>query len=396
MQPHLVVLFLSLLLGLQPITTDLYLPALPAITEGFGASMGQAQLTLTALLLSFGVSQLVWGPLSDRFGRRPILIAGLAAYALAALGSVFASSIEVLIVWRALQGAAMGAGVMCARAMTRDLYAPVDGARVMSKGLSGLGVIACLSGPLGGLLTDLLTWRAAMAALSVFGVVTLALTCFKFEETIKSRNLQALQPATLLRTWATIVRHPTFWAYALLSVTSYAGLFTFLATSSFVFIKVLGLSKTQYGLVMSAMSLSYIAGTFMCRRLLVRYGVLRTVWLGGWFTAVAGVLLAGLAYIEVYSTVAILGPFCIFMLGHGVHQSCGQSGAVGPFPQAAGAASAMSGFAMMVVAFGVGAYLGTHMDGTVKPLAYGVAFWAVWIVLTAWVMVQRYGRQSAH
>jgi MFS transporter, DHA1 family, multidrug resistance protein len=149
-------------------------------------------------------------------------------------------------------------------------------------------------------------------------------------------------------------------------------------------------------LVMSAMSLSYIAGTFMCRRLLVRYGVLRTVWLGGWFTAVAGVLLAGLAYMGVYSTVAILGPFCIFMLGHGVHQSCGQSGAVGPFPQAAGAASAMSGFAMMVVAFGVGAYLGTHMDGTVKPLAYGVAFWAVWIVLTAWVMVQRYGRQSAH
>jgi MFS transporter, DHA1 family, multidrug resistance protein len=396
MPPNLVVLFLSLLLGLQPITTDLYLPALPAITEGFGASMGQAQLTLTALLLSFGVSQLVWGPLSDRFGRRPILIAGLAAYALAALGSVFASSMEVLIAWRALQGAAMGAGVMCARAMTRDLYAPMDGARVMSKGLSGLGVIACLSGPLGGLLTDLLTWRASMAALSVFGAVTLALACFKFEETIKSRNLQALQPATLQRTWGTIVRHPTFWAYALLCVTSYAGLFTFLATSSFVFIKVLGLSKTQYGLVMSAMSLSYIAGTFMCRRLLVRYGVLRTVWLGGWFTAVAGVLLAGLAYMGVYSTVAILGPFCIFMLGHGVHQSCGQSGAVGPFPQAAGAASAMSGFAMMVVAFGVGAYLGTHMDGTVKPLAYGVAFWAVWIVLTAWVLVQRYGRQPAH
>ncbi len=396
MQPNLVVLFLSLLLGLQPITTDLYLPALPAITEGFGATMGQAQLTLTALLLAFGVSQLVWGPLSDRFGRKPILIVGLAAYAAASLGGVFAASMEQLIAWRAVQGAAMGAGVVCARAMTRDLYAPADGARVMSKGLSGLGVIACLSAPLGGLLTDVLNWRAAMAVLSVFGMVTLGLTCWKFKETIPVRNLQALQPASLLRTWGLILRNSTFWAYALLSITSYAGLFTFLATSSFVFIKVLGLTKTQYGLVMAVMSLSYITGTFMCRRLLVRYGVLRTVWWGGCFTAVAGALLAGLAWMGVHSAVAVLGPFCIFMLGHGVHQSCGQSGAVGPFPQAAGAASALSGFCMMVVAFGMGAYLGTHMDGTVKPLAYGVAFWAVWIVLTAWVLVQRHGQQPAH
>jgi MFS transporter, DHA1 family, multidrug resistance protein len=396
MQPTLVVLFLSLFLGIQPITTDLYLPALPAITEGFGASMGQAQLTLTALLLAFGTSQLVWGPLSDRFGRRPVLIAGLAAYAMASVGTVIASSMEQLITWRAVQGVAMGAVVMCARAMTRDLYAPADGARVMSKGLSGLGVIACLSAPLGGLLTDWLSWRAAMAMLSVFSVVTLAMTCYKFEETIKTRNLQALHPPILLRTWGTIMQHPTFWAYALLSVTSYAGLFTFLATSSFVFIKVLGLSKTQYGLVMAVMSLSYITGTFMCRRLLVRYGVLRTVWLGGCFTAVAGVLLAGLAFAQVTSVAAVLLPFCIFMLGHGVHQSCGQSGAVGPFPQAAGAASALSGFLMMLCAFAMGGWIGSHMDGTVKPLAYGVAFWAVWIVLTAWVLVQRYGQQPNH
>jgi MFS transporter, DHA1 family, multidrug resistance protein len=396
MQPNLVVLFLSLFLGIQPITTDLYLPALPAITEGFGASMGQAQLTLTALLLAFGTSQLVWGPLSDRFGRRPVLIAGLAAYAMASVGTVIASSMEQLITWRAVQGVAMGAVVMCARAMTRDLYAPADGARVMSKGLSGLGVIACLSAPLGGLLTDWLSWRAAMAMLSVFSVVTLGMTCYKFEETIKTRNLQALHPPILLRTWGTIMRHPTFWAYALLSVTSYAGLFTFLATSSFVFIKVLGLSKTQYGLVMAVMSLSYITGTFMCRRLLVRYGVLRTVWLGGWFTAVAGVLLAGLAFAQVTSVAAVLLPFCIFMLGHGVHQSCGQSGAVGPFPQAAGAASALSGFLMMLCAFAMGGWIGSHMDGTVKPLAYGVAFWAVWIVLAAWVLVQRYGQQPNH
>ena len=180
MAPGLIVLTLSLLLGLQPIATDLYLPALPALTTGFGAPMAQAQLTLTALLLSFGLSQLVWGPLSDRFGRRPILLIGMAAFVAASVGSSFSPSMEHLIAWRAVQGMAMGAGVMCARAIVRDLYAPTEGARIMSKGLTGLGVIACASAPLGGLLSDLFGWRMALLALAVFGAVTLAVLAWRF------------------------------------------------------------------------------------------------------------------------------------------------------------------------------------------------------------------------
>ena len=129
MAPGMVVLVLALLLGIQPITTDLYLPALPALTEGFGAAMPQAQLTLTGLLLAFGISQLFWGPLSDRFGRRPILLCGLGAYAAAAIGAALAPSMALLVAWRIVQGAAMGAAVMCARALVRDLYTPVAGAR---------------------------------------------------------------------------------------------------------------------------------------------------------------------------------------------------------------------------------------------------------------------------
>ena len=133
MPPTTVVLFLALLLGLQPVTTDLYLPALPRLTQELGAAMSQAQLTLTALLLAFGVSQLIWGPLSDRFGRRPILLLGMAAYVVASIGSALSPTIEALVVWRTLQGAAMGAAVMCARAIVRDLYQPEQGASVMSK-----------------------------------------------------------------------------------------------------------------------------------------------------------------------------------------------------------------------------------------------------------------------
>jgi len=390
-----VVLILSILLGVQPITTDLYLPALPALTEGFGAPMTQAQLTLTALLLSFGVSQLIWGPLSDRFGRRPVLLVGLAAYTVAAVGSAWAPSMALLIVWRAIQGAAMGAGVMCARAIVRDLYVPVEGARVMSKGLTGLGVIACLSAPTGGLLSDWFGWRAALLTLAVFGAGSLALIVLRFQETVQHKNPRALEPATLARTWWGIVRNPTFLAYSALSAASYGGLFTFLASSSFVFIKVLGLSKPQYGLVMFGMSTVYISGTFMCRRLLPRFGVRRTVAIASGLTLTGGTLMGvlGLAGVSSgpYGAWAITLPFFLFMLGHGVHQPCGQSGAVGPFPQAAGAASALNGFLMMVVAFAMGGWLGTHMDGSVFPLTNGIWFWSAVIALSGWTLVQRYG-----
>jgi DHA1 family bicyclomycin/chloramphenicol resistance-like MFS transporter len=399
MSPGMVVLVLTLMLGLQPITTDLYLPALPALTQGFSAPMSQAQLTLTALLLAFGLSQLVWGPLSDRFGRRPVLLVGMAAYVLASIGCTVASSMEQLIVWRTVQGAAMGAGVMCARAIVRDLYTPVDGARAMSKGLSGLGVIAFLSPPLGGLLSDAFGWRMALLVLAVFGAAALALIVWHFEETLPAKNPQALQPGTLLRTWGLIVRHPSFWAYALLTAASYAGLFTFLAASSFVFIQVLGLSKTAYGLVMSTVSLAYIGGTFVCRRLLPRLGVRRTVAVAAALTLTGGTLMGVLALAGVRSVWAIVLPFYLFMIAHGVHQPCGQSGAVGPFPQAAGAASALSGFLITVVAFAMGGWLGLHLkvgsQGSVLPLTNGIWFWAATIALTAWTLVWRFGEPSA-
>ncbi len=396
MSAALIVVILSLLLGLQPITTDLYLPALPALTEGFGATMAQAQLTLTALLLSFGLSQLVWGPLSDRFGRRPILLWGLGAYVLASVASTLAPTMELLIIARIVQGAAMGAGVMCARAIVRDLYRPVEGARVMSKGLTGLGVIACMSAPLGGLLSDWMGWRVALLTLTVFGTATLAVVALRFEETLTRKNPQALRPAALLGTWRGIVRHPTFWAFSALSTASYGGLFTFLASSSFVFIKVLHISKPLYGLLMFSVSFTYLIGTLLCRRLLPRLGVRRTVAIAGGFTLAGGTLLGVFALAGWHNAWAIMLPAYLFMLAHGVHQPCSQSGAVGPFPHAAGAASALNGFLMMLAAFATGGWLGTRMDGTVMPLAYGMWFWSIVIALSAWTLVQQHGKTGEH
>jgi DHA1 family bicyclomycin/chloramphenicol resistance-like MFS transporter len=389
-----VVVLLALLIGLQPLSTDLYLPALPALTTGFGASMTQAQLTLTALVLALGISQLFWGPVSDRFGRRPVLLMGLASYALASVACALAPSMEMLIFWRAVQGAAMGAGVVCGRAVVRDLYEPVEGARVMSKAMSGLAVIACASPPLGGLLSDLFGWRVALTALALFGVTTLALLLWGYKETIPQKNPQALAPARLLANWLLVLRHPTFQAFSALTAVSYAGLFTILAASSFVYIQVLGWSKTGYGLAMLANSLAYMAGTFLCRRLLTRFGVRRSVALAGAVSLGAGTLIGGLALAGVQSGWALLLPQCLFMIGHGVHQPCGQSGAVGPFPEVAGAASAVNGFLVMLMAFAVGSWLGTHMDGSVLPLALGVWFWSAVTALVAWTLVRRHGQSG--
>jgi len=391
MAPATVVLVLSLLLGIQPVTTDLYLPALPALTEGFGAPVSQAQLTLTALLLAFGTSQLLWGPLSDRYGRRPVLLAGLGAYTLASIGCVLAPSMALLIVWRTVQGAAMGAAVMCARAVVRDLYTHETGARVMSKGLTGLGVIACTCAPLGGLLADTLGWRYALVALSVFGAAALTVVALRFEETLQQPNLSALQPAMLVRTWWSILRHPGFATWTLLATASWAGLFTFLATSSFVFIKVLGLTRTQFGLVMFSMSAVYIGGTFFCRRLLPRFGVRRSVAIAAAISLAGGTGMGLPALAGVQSGWAIMLPFFLYIFAHGVHQPCGQSGAVAPFKHAAGAASALSGFVMMLVAFAIGGWAGTRLDGSVLALTNGVWLWSAVIAATSWTLVQRHG-----
>jgi len=396
MPRRLIVLMLALLLGLQAVTTDLYLPALPAIREGLGASMGQIQLTLTALLLAFGLSQLVWGPLSDRFGRRPILLAGMSAYVLASIACVLAQGIDALIAARAVQGIGMGAAVMAARAIVRDLFEPHEGAQVMSQALSGLGVIACTCAPVGGLLSDWLGWRAALLSVTLFGLFTLGMLFWRFEETLAHPRHNALQWRALWRANLQIVRHPVFLTWCTLSSASFLGLFVFLASSSFVFTRALGYSKTAYGFFMFSMSFAYFIGTFWGRWMLRRTSMHRTVGMAGLLTLSGGVLLTLLAHGGAeqawYGAWAVMGPFYLFMLGHGVHQPCGQSAAVAPFPQQAGTASALNGFLMMLGAFLTGLWLGPRMDVPLFALAHGVLLWSVVIAVVAWTAVQRHGR----
>jgi DHA1 family bicyclomycin/chloramphenicol resistance-like MFS transporter len=139
-------------------------------------------------------------------------------------------------------------------------------------------------------------------------------------------------------------------------------------------------------------SASYLASTFLCRRWIARHGMAGAVRRGAWFTLAGGALIAALAAAGVQSAWAILLPQCLYLFGHGIVQPCGQAGVVAPFPRAAGAASALAGFVLAITAFAVGRWLGVALDGSVRPLAWGLAFWSALTCAIAWTLVQRHAK----
>eukprot|EP01137_Pigoraptor_chileana_P004934 Opistho-2@47300 len=170
--------------------------------------MAGVQLTLSALMMAFGFGQLLLGPVADRFGRRPVLLGGLSLYVLAALAAVLSSGIDQLVACRSLQGLGLAAAVVCGRAMLRDWFEPQQGAQIMARALTGLGLLATLSPALGGLISALWGWRAALLSTGLFGALALLYVALRVPESLRERNPQALQIVPLLRGWALVLRHP--------------------------------------------------------------------------------------------------------------------------------------------------------------------------------------------
>lgn len=391
MPAQVIVIALTMLLGVQVIATDLYLPALPTMVTALGTTVSRTQLTLSALVIAFGFAQLVCGPLADRFGRRPVLLSGLLLYTLASTGAASAPDIEWLVAMRILQGAAMAAAVTCGRSLIRDLFEPHEGARVMSKGLTGLGIIAIVSPIIGSVAVAAIHWRAPLAATALFGAIALAYCFWNFRETVPRYNPEALRPLPLLRSWCAIVRHPTFLAYASLGACTYVGLFVILIGSSFVYIDVFGMGKLGYGFVMTVNAICYTFGTVLCRRLLARRGLRATVAISGVLSFVSAIAIALVAFADLGIWWLLALPQWAYSIAHGAHQPCSQAGAIGPFPATAGTASALSGFVMMAAAFITGLAHARAFDGTPMAMAVGVAGAGIATALIAWTAVQRHG-----
>jgi DHA1 family bicyclomycin/chloramphenicol resistance-like MFS transporter len=249
-------------------------------------------------------------------------------------------------------------------------------------------VLAFLAPISGSLLVGWLGWRSTMLAQAFMGCLAWLLVVLRFRESIPQRNPQALQAGNLLRTWSRIVRNPMFQAYNLLTCFSYAGLFTNLAASSFTYINVLHMERTQYGLMLGGNALCYIAGTFACRRLLRSMSVQRAVAVAGVLSLTAGSIMGLAALADLRSIWAYALPFCLYQIAHGIHMPCGQSNAIAPFPQAAGTASAINGLVMMLMAFAMGHWLGLNLDAdSTMPLAFGIWFWSAWSRHGRWYSV---------
>jgi len=373
-------------LMLQPLSTDLYLASLPHLATDFGVTPAAVQQTLSLFVIGFGVAQLISGPLSDRFGRRPVLLWGLAIYIGASLACALAPTLALLILARFVQAIGCCTAAVIARAMVRDAFAPADGARMLAKA-SSLLALAPIFGPiLGGYLQVAFGWRAAFVFHTLFGIALMMTTARLFRETNRHLNPDATRIGPLFATYCRIASADFFWAWMLPGALSYAAIFTFISGSSFVLIDVLGVPTHYYGYCFAFGVTGYLAGTIVCRRLLVRWGLARAMMAGVSLSLFSGLLFAALVLGGLqHWSVVVLCQF-LTMAAHGVNFPCAQSGAVAPFPREAGAAAGLLGFFTMVAALVAGTWVGINHNGTLLPLALTSATLGLLLFGSAWAL----------
>jgi DHA1 family bicyclomycin/chloramphenicol resistance-like MFS transporter len=364
---------LALLTALGPLSTDMYLPSLPAIARDLAAGPAGAQLTLSAFLAGFAVGQLVYGPVADKVGRRPVLLTGLALFVLASVACTVAPTIEALVGARFVQALGASGPIVLARAMVRDLYDGPRAGRELSRMGTIMGVVPALAPVLGGLLHEAFGWRANFAATVAFGAAMMAFCALAMPETIRARNPAPISPLGILRGFRTLLRHPTYRVYVGLSSLSYAGLFAFISGSSFVLQEVYGLSEIAFALSFGLMVVGFIAGTLLAQALVPRRGLDGTIQAGVACLAGGGVLMLVLVLLKVPSSLSVTLPMAVYAAGVGLTMPQSMASAMGPFPDRAGAASSLLGICQMSFAALVGIGLGQMLGGSALPLPAVIA-----------------------
>ena len=394
-----VTVLLTALVALGPISTDLYLPSLPAMARAFGAPVGEVQLTLSVFLAGFATAQLAYGPLSDRFGRRPILLIGLGIYVAASLACALAPSIGVLIAARFLQAVGGCAGPVLCRAVVRDVHGREGAARVLAYLSSAVALAPALGPILGGFLEVWSGWRANLLVLVAYGASGLAAAALILPETNPSPDATAMHPRRMLANYAGLLGRRTYLGYALCCTFAYSGIFAFISGSSFVLVDRIGLRPDEYGFCFAAVACSYMAGALAAGRLTRRMGIDRMVRAGGAITGVGGAIPAavgwsGAAPNGLGGAAAIIAPMMLCIAGIGLVLPNAMAGAIGPFPRIAGAASALLGFMQMTTAAMIGVAVGHLHDGTERPMTTAIAAAVLLIPATYFGLIRPAGRTA--
>ena len=364
-------MLLTAVVGVGALSIDMFLPSLPTIAATFATGAATAQLTVTLFLAGLAVSQLFWGPLSDRLGRRPVLLAGLTIYTLAGAACAFVPGIGTLIVARVVQALGAGSGPVIARAVVRDLYEPVRAARILAAMGTAQALAPILAPIIGGWVHALAGWQAVFVVQGAFGAVFLLTAARVVPETNISAG--ALTGPPTAGRLGLLLGHPRFLAYVAVTALMFGGQFAFISGSSFALIDMLGISPTTYGVCFAAVATGLMAGNFVSVKIGARVGIDAMLRAGTTIGAAAGMIMASLAWAGVASVASVIAPMFGFAFGLGFVLPNAAAGAIGPFPRMAGLASAVLGFVQLTGSALYAVAVSGFYDGTLRPMATAVA-----------------------
>ena len=376
-QTLLLTLLLGMVVALDPLSIDIALPAATVIAEGLGTDLSSVQLSVSLFVLGMAAGQLFHGPASDRFGRRPVMLGALCLYVAATLVVALAPGIEVLIAGRLVQGFAAAATQTVSRAIIRDRLDREAAARVLSYVFLVLALAPVVAPAVGAYLTATVGWRAVFWVMIFYGAFALALHAGWLRETNAHRDPHALDPARLVRAFATPAVSPVFWAYAACSASTFSVLFAFLVGAPAALIVFLGATPGAFSLYFAIVMLGNLVGFPTSARLVGRLGLDRLLMVGTFGGLASALALAILALAGVDTVAAIVVPVMFYMFFFALILPASTAGALSPFPRAAGAASALLGFVQLGAAALTGALVGALDDGTHAPMVAAIAVAAV-------------------
>ncbi len=370
LKPHSrgMTVLLAFMTAMGPISTDLYVPALPQLAADLATSPARVQWTLSSYLMGFAFGQLFYGPLSDKYGRKPLLLIGFAAYLIASFASALSTSIEMLTLARFVQGIGGAGPIIVTRAIVRDMYEGARAGRQLSLMSTIMGVAPIVSPVLGGFLAVYFGWRAGFVVMfAVVGTIAF-IALLALPETLRARQSGAISARAVFESFSIVARHPTWRVYASLQALGHTGLFTFVAASPFILQNAYKLTPVEFGAGFSACSIAFVSGAWTGSRMVGRRGISGVVSIGVMCLAVAGVLqTVGYLAFPQYA-LALFGPELVYFFGIGLVLPHSIAGALSPFPDRAGAASSLQGFLQMTFSAGVGMLVVALLNGSAIPL----------------------------
>ncbi len=364
---------LSGLTIMGPLALDSFLPAMGNLATGVNTDMGSVLITLSMIQIGNATGQIIYGPLSDRFGRRPVILFGMGLYVCAAAGSIFITSIEPLFVLRFLQGSAIASTMIIFRAVVRDLFNVNDGARMYAYLYMTLAAMPLFGPVVGGYLTETFGWRSVFIFMTcVSGIVLLALIAF-LKESLSEKDHRAMTPNVLARSFAEIIRDRTFVAFLLCGMGNYGALFAVLAGLAPVMVGFMGETPTVFGFQFAAIMLAHFIAALFAGKLLRMMGIKKILLLSGSLCTIGGVSLFGFAIFDIATRESILIPTGIFMIGFAFFMSPMTAGALSNFPNMAGRAASLLGFIQQGFAAVVTFTLGVFENGTQMPMVLALS-----------------------